>query len=70
MDDSLSALLCDFGLAIFSNATGGHQSKEGGSIRFTAPELFMPNSVRSAAADVYAFAHLIYQVSGRVFEAF
>ncbi|KAF7309834.1 hypothetical protein MIND_00355300 [Mycena indigotica] len=63
VDDGWHARLADFGLAVFSDATIATQtSHRGGSVRWMAPELHLPQSCgledfrRTFASDVYSFA--------------
>ena len=63
IDDNWNAVLADFGLAAFAEATiATHSTAHRGSTRWMAPELHDPESfgllrfARSRATDVYAFA--------------
>lgn len=63
VDDEWHAVLADFGLAVFSDATvGTSSSHHAGSVRWMAPELHHPQSFglkyfrRTFASDVYSFA--------------
>ncbi|TFK36341.1 kinase-like domain-containing protein [Crucibulum laeve] len=62
IDDTWHAVLADFGLTVFSDATAAtHETNPRGTCRWMAPELLIPdvvdvNSLRKTeASDVYAF---------------
>jgi serine/threonine protein kinase len=61
IDEAWHAVIADFGLAVFVDATA-NTSHGSGSIRWMAPELINPTSFeleqsrRTPASDVYAFA--------------
>ncbi|KAJ7091357.1 kinase-like domain-containing protein [Mycena belliarum] len=69
VDDGWHACLADFGLAVFSDATGvTHTSHHGGSVRWMSPELHYPQSCglenfqRTFASDVYSFAFVCVEL--------
>lgn len=71
VNDSGRACLADFGISCVSDAHGmetaslSSASRQGGTVRYQAPELFDPEfeSPRSKASDVYAFALVCYEVT-------
>jgi serine/threonine protein kinase len=69
VDDDWHAVLADFGLAVFSDATAAtHTSHHGGSVRWMGPELHYPQScglenfTRTFASDCYSFAFVCIEV--------
>jgi len=69
IDEAWHAVLADFGLAVFVDATA-NTSHSSGSTRWMAPELSDPESFelgqsrRTPASDVYAFACACLEVGG------
>ena len=65
MDKSGGAQLCDMGL---TTASASHifgsslKSRNGGSFRQMAPELFLPNAVVTYGSDIFAFAMTCYEI--------
>jgi serine/threonine protein kinase len=69
INEAWHAVLADFGLAVFVDATA-NTSHSSGSTRWMAPELSDPKSFdlgqshRTPASDVYAFACACLEVGG------
>lgn len=60
VNENGTAMLADFGQSV-NLRVGSDAEPQGGTLRFTAPELLLGDGKPTTASDVYAFGSLIYQ---------
>ena len=65
--DNYSAKITDFGFAkvkLESSSTMTNNA-QGGTVRWTAPELFLPNASANTASDIYSFGLVLWEIASR-----